>query len=68
VVPETKGINIVVPPGVMNGNTMLLQGQGGAGFNGGPPGDIQVVVQLKYPDMDKMSDEEKEQLRSLLTK
>jgi DnaJ-class molecular chaperone len=52
----------------MHGNTMLLQGQGGAGFNGGPPGDIQVVVQLKYPDMDKISDEEKEQLRSLLTK
>jgi molecular chaperone DnaJ len=68
VVPETKVINIVVPPGVMHGNTMLLQGQGGAGFNGGPPGDIQVVVQLKYPDMDKISDEEKEQLRSLLTK
>ncbi len=68
VVPETKTINIVVPAGVMHGNTMLLQGQGGAGFNGGPPGDIQVVVQLKYPDMDKISDKEKKQLRSLLTK
>jgi molecular chaperone DnaJ len=68
VVPETKGINIVVPPGVMHGNTMLLQGQGGAGFNGGPPGDIQVVVQLKYPDMSKLDDTEKEQLRRLLNK
>jgi molecular chaperone DnaJ len=68
VVPETKGVNIVVPPGVMHGNVMHLPGHGGAGFNGGPKGDIQVVVQLKYPDMDKFSDEEKEQLRTLLTK
>ena len=68
VVPETKGVNLVVPSGVMHGNTMLLSGQGGAGFNGGPPGDIQVVVQIKYPDMDKFSDEQKEQLRGLLVK
>lgn len=68
VVPETKSINIVVPPGVMHGNTMLLQGQGGAGFNGGPSGDIQVIVNIKYPDMDKISDKEKKKLRSLLTK
>lgn len=68
VVPETKGVNIVVPSGVQHGNTMLLRGQGGAGFNGGPPGDIQVVVQLNYPDMGKFTDEEKEQLRTLLTK
>lgn len=68
VVPETKGINLVVPPGVMHGNTMLLQGQGGAGLNGGPPGDVQVIVNIKYPDMDKISDKEKKQLRSLLTK
>jgi molecular chaperone DnaJ len=67
-VPETKGINIVVPQGVMHGNTMRLAGQGGAGFNGGPPGDVMVVVQLNMPDMDKFDDEENEQLRSLLTK
>jgi molecular chaperone DnaJ len=68
VVPETKGINIVVPPGIMHGNTMILQGQGGAGFNGGPPGDIQVIVQVKYPDMDKLNEEDKEQLRSIFNK
>lgn len=68
VVPETKGINIAVPPGVVHGNAMHLAGQGGAGFNGGPRGDIQVIVQLKYPDMSNFNDEEKEQLRQLLTK
>lgn len=68
VVPETKGVNLAVPPGVQNGNTLLLHGQGGLGFNGGPPGDIQVIVRLKYPDMTKLTDEEKEQLRTLLTK
>ena len=67
-VPETKGVNIVVPPGVMNGNTMRLQGQGGAGFNGGPPGDIQVVVQIKYPDVNNFDEAEKEKLKELLTK
>jgi molecular chaperone DnaJ len=68
VVPEKKGVNLIVPPGIQHGNTMRLQGQGGAGFNGGPPGDVMVVVQINYPNMDTLSDDEKEKLKELLGK
>jgi molecular chaperone DnaJ len=66
IVPETKGINLAVPPGIMHGNTLRLQGQGGAGFNGGPPGDVMVVIQFKLPDVSNMGDEDKEKLKELL--
>ncbi len=68
VIPERKGINLVIPEGVKHGNTMRLAGQGGAGFNGGPPGDVMVIVQLNYPDVSSLSDEDKEKLKELLSK
>jgi molecular chaperone DnaJ len=68
VVPETKKINIVIPTGVKQGNTMRLAGQGGAGFNGGPSGDVMVAIQVNYPDVNGLSGEEKEQLCMLLNK
>jgi len=68
VVPEQKILNLVVPSGVKHGNTMRLAGQGGAGFNGGPRGDVMVVVQINYPDVSGIADEEKEKLRQLFSK
>lgn len=68
VVPEKKGINLVVPAGIQHGNSMRLAGQGGAGFNGGPPGDVIVVVQLNYPNMDQLSEDEKSKLKELLSR
>ena len=68
IIPETKGIKLSVPAGVKQGNTMRLAGQGGVGFNGGPRGDVMVVVNINYPDMSKFDDKEKEQLKELLAK
>ena len=41
-----KNLRITVPAGVANGQTIKLKGQGGPGMNGGPAGDLYVVIQL----------------------
>lgn len=38
-----KGIRITVPAGVADGQTIKLKGQGGAGINGGPAGDLYIT-------------------------
>lgn len=42
---KTRKINI--PAGVDNGSNLRLQGEGDAGVNGGPPGDLFVTVSVK---------------------
>lgn len=46
-VQVSKIINIKIPAGVDNGNKLRVSGEGDAGFNGGPPGDIYVVLYVK---------------------
>jgi len=67
-VPETKKINMVIPAGIKHGNSMRLAGQGGAGFNGGPRGDVAVIIQITYPKLDNLTEQEKKELKRLLTK
>lgn len=38
-----KNLRITVPAGVSNGQTIKLKGQGGAGANGGPAGDLYIT-------------------------
>ena len=38
-----KNLRITVPAGVANGQTIKLAGQGGAGMNGGPAGDLYIT-------------------------
>lgn len=44
---QRHSVKVTVPAGVEDGNQMRLQGQGNAGINGGPYGDLYVVFQVK---------------------
>jgi molecular chaperone DnaJ len=44
---EWKKYHIVIPPGVEDGARILINGQGGAGFQQGPPGHLVVVVHVE---------------------
>lgn len=45
-VSEKHELEVNIPAGVEDGNQMRLQGQGEAGFNGGPYGDLYVVFNV----------------------
>ena len=46
-VEEHKTLSVKVPPGVDNGDRIRLSGEGEAGANGGPTGDLYVVVSVR---------------------
>ncbi|WP_026569898.1 MULTISPECIES: molecular chaperone DnaJ [Sediminibacillus] len=46
-VKKRKKIHINIPAGIDEGQQIRVSGQGEAGANGGPPGDLYVVVQIK---------------------
>jgi molecular chaperone DnaJ len=46
-VRETRTLAVKVPPGVDSGDRIRLGGEGEAGRNGGPPGDLYVEVQVR---------------------
>lgn len=46
-VNKTKTINIDIPAGVDNDSVINLRGEGNAGHNGGPSGDLYVIIKVK---------------------
>jgi molecular chaperone DnaJ len=46
-VKEKHEVEVSIPAGVEDGNQMRLQGQGEAGYNGGPYGDLYIVFRVK---------------------
>jgi molecular chaperone DnaJ len=46
-ISKEKTLEIKIPPGVDTGARLRVQGEGEAGFGGGPPGDLYVVIILK---------------------
>ncbi len=46
-VRQQKTLKVNIPAGVDTGDSIRLQGQGEAGLNGGPNGDLYVLIQLK---------------------
>lgn len=46
-VEEQKTLSVKVPAGVDNGDRIRLSGEGQAGANGGPPGDLYVQVSVR---------------------
>jgi molecular chaperone DnaJ len=49
VVAETKELKVRIPAGVDSGARLRLRGEGEAGSNGGPPGDLYVIIDVE-PD------------------
>ena len=43
---STKSYDVRIPPGVTNGSTIRLSGQGGDGISGGPAGDLLLKVNI----------------------
>lgn len=53
-----KKLRITVPAGIANGQTIRLGGQGGAGANGGPNGDLFITfVIADNPDFKRVGDD-----------
>ncbi|MET0281453.1 MAG: molecular chaperone DnaJ [Steroidobacteraceae bacterium] len=46
-VRRTKKLSVKIPPGVDNGDRIRLSGEGEAGKNGGPAGDLYVEVRVR---------------------
>ena len=50
-VKSRKKINISIPAGIDNGQAIPLRGQGNAGENGGPNGDLLIQVAIRKHDL-----------------
>jgi molecular chaperone DnaJ len=46
-VQKERKLSVDVPPGVEEGTRIRLSGEGQAGMNGGPPGDLYIFVSVK---------------------
>jgi molecular chaperone DnaJ len=46
-VVKTRRLSVKVPAGVDNGTQIRLSGEGESGTNGGPPGNLYVVIRVK---------------------
>jgi molecular chaperone DnaJ len=46
VVHRPRKVKVRIPPGVQDAQRIRLKGRGGAGSNGGPPGDLYVTVRV----------------------
>ena len=51
VVEKERILNVDVPPGVEEGTRIRLSGEGAAGMNGGPPGDLYIFITVKPHDL-----------------
>ena len=49
-VRRNKKLSVNIPAGIDDGQTISLKGQGNAGANGGPAGDLLVVVSVRESD------------------
>lgn len=66
IVERTRRMSVFVPGGIRHGNTLRVEGKGGAGMNGGPPGDVLLDIRIDYPESENFTEEEKETLKNLL--
>ena len=61
---QQRRLRISIPPGVDNGSQVRLSGEGEAGFRGGPPGDLYVVLRVKpHPQLRRQDQDTVYELR-----
>lgn len=53
---STNEIEVQIPAGINDGQTLAVRGQGDNGINGGPPGDLQLHVTVRPDDLFKRND------------
>ncbi len=46
-VPEQETVTVRIPPGVANGFRMRVPGKGNTGMNGGPAGDVYLIISVR---------------------
>lgn len=57
VTKQTRKLNLKVPSGVSDGTRLLMRGEGEAGENGGPPGDLYVFIHVaEHPEFHREED------------
>lgn len=44
---ETRRYHLRIPPGTVDGTRMRLAGEGGPGFQNGPPGNLEVIIHVE---------------------
>jgi len=55
---KVQQLNVKIPPGVDTGSRLKLRGEGEVGSNGGPPGDLYVVIRvLEHPFFKRHGDD-----------
>ena len=55
--PKSERVSVKVPAGVDNGSKVRLQGKGGPGRSGGPPGDLYIVTKVRpHPYFERKGD------------
>jgi DnaJ-class molecular chaperone len=65
---RTKRLEVKIPPGVDNGSRVRVAGEGQPGTNGGPRGDLHLVVSLKPdPAFERKGDDLVEDVQIALT-
>jgi len=56
---EGRTVKVRIPPGVRDGQRIRVKGKGGPGVNGGPPGDLYVVVRVRpHPIFGRKGDDD----------
>lgn len=50
-VQKKKKLSVKIPPGIEDGMSLVLRGEGEAGPNNGTPGDLYVIVSVKNHDL-----------------
>ena len=58
IIPVKKKIKLQIPPGADHGYRLRMRGQGGAGPNNGPKGDLYIVVNMKKHNVFQRQDNE----------
>ncbi len=64
-IPKTKTLMINIPASLKDGMGIRLSGEGGKGTNGAPNGDLLVKVNMKYPNVSELTEEQISLLRTI---